>query len=141
MKIDRQVIRKMIMQEIASNAQQNNSRSRRRMKRMNEGLGLAMIAGASFAVLAIAGVLGLEYVIVSDRLDELIQSDPRVQQKLEKLDQMVVNNPDMSPTEIASEAAKTDSELAMIIDELSRKVSSERRDAYDMMDNDWRPRY
>lgn len=141
MKIDRQVIRKMIMQEIASNAQQNNSSSRRRMKRMNEGLGLAMIAGASFAVLAIAGVLGLEYVIVSDRLDELIQSDPRVQQKLEKLDQMVVNNPDMSPTEIASEAAKTDSELAMIIDELSRKVSSERRGAYDMMDDDWRPRY
>lgn len=108
MKLNRRQIRSLIMEEL--------SMSNRR-KPVNEGLLTGLAVGA-LAALALAGVTGVEYLALSSAIDDLVQSDPRVQAKMSELDSMVKENPNMAPADIARMAAQKDAELAAIINEI-----------------------
>ena len=115
MRLNRKQIRSLIMEEISVS---------RRQKPVNEGI-LAGLGVAAFAALAIAGFAGIQYAAIELSIDILIKHDPRVQAKLAELDNMVKENPGMSPADIARMAAQKDAELAAIIDEI-RKGAADR---------------
>ena len=109
MKLNRRQIRSLIMEELSVS---------NRKKPVNEGI-LAGLGAVAFGVLALAGFTGLQYVVVEMAIDSLIKNDPRVQAKLAELDNLVKENPDMSPANVAKMAAEKDAELAAIIEEIS----------------------
>ena len=115
MKLNRRQIRALIMEELATKP---------RKKPINEILGVGSIVGMmALSVLAIAGSAGVSYLVVSSLVDAEINSDPRVKQKLEELGQLVSENPEMKPADIARMAAQKDAELAEIIQEIELKIS------------------
>tara|TARA_B110000858_G_C17580928_1_gene371186 strand:- start:169 stop:516 length:348 start_codon:yes stop_codon:yes gene_type:complete len=111
----------MLIQEM------NNTYNRK--KRLNEAFGFGTIA---FGILAIAGLTGLSYTASESLIEKSIARDPRVQQRLSQLSNMVANNPDKSPAEIAKMAAQTDSELAIIIQEIEIQAYQQIDAATDM---------
>ena len=108
MKLNRRQIRALIMEELSVS---------NRKKPVNEGF-MAGLGIAALATLAIAGMTGLQYLVLEVAIDKLIASDPRVKAKLAELDSMVKENPNMLPADIARMAAQKDAELAAIISEI-----------------------
>tara|TARA_A100001201_G_scaffold139943_1_gene132471 strand:+ start:1369 stop:1752 length:384 start_codon:yes stop_codon:yes gene_type:complete len=108
MKLSRRQIRALIMEELSVS---------NRKKPVNEGF-MAGLGIAALATLAIAGMTGLQYLVLEVAIDKLVASDPRVKAKLAELDNMVKENPNMLPADIARMAAQKDAELAAIIDEI-----------------------
>ena len=115
MKLNRRQIRALIAEELATTP---------RKKQINEVLGVGSIVGmVALSVLAIAGFGGVSYLAVSSLVDAEINRDPRVKQKLEELGQLVSENPEMKPADIARMASQKDAELAEIIQEIELKIS------------------
>ncbi len=108
MKLNRRQIRALIMEELSVS---------NRKKPVNEGI-LAGLGVAALATLAIAGMTGLKYLVLEVEIDRAVASDPRVKAKLAELDNMVKENPNMLPADIARMAAQKDAELAAIIQEI-----------------------
>ena len=59
-----------------------------------------------------------QYLVLEVEIDKAVASDPRVKAKLAELDNMVKENPNMLPADIARMAAQKDAELAAIINEI-----------------------
>ena len=108
MKLNRRQIRALIMEELSVS---------NRKKPVNEGI-LTGLGIAALATLAIAGMTGLQYLVLEVEIDKAVASDPRVKAKLAELDNMVKENPNMLPADIARMAAQKDAELAAIINEI-----------------------
>ncbi len=111
MKLNRKQIRSLIMEELAITSRKNKK------SEVNEGF-LAGLGIAALATLAIAGYTGLQYLVLEVAIDSMVERDPRVKAKLAELDNLVKENPDMLPADIARMAAQRDAELAAIIDEI-----------------------
>ena len=117
MKLNRRQIRAIITEELSIIS---------RRKSINEVLGIGSIVGmVALSALALAGVYGVSYLAVSSLVDAEINRDPRVKQKLEDLGQLVSENPEMKPADIARMAARNDAELAAIIQDIELKISRE----------------
>ena len=108
MQLNRRQIRALIMEELSVS---------NRKKPVNEGI-LTGLGIAALATLAIAGMTGLQYLVLEVEIDKAVASDPRVKAKLAELDNMVKENPNMLPADIARMAAQKDAELAAIINEI-----------------------
>ena len=115
MKLNRKQIRSLIMEELAITSRKNKKAE------VNEGF-LAGLGIAALATLAIAGYTGLQYLVLEVAIDSVVEKDPRVKAKLAELDNLVKENPDMLPADIARMAAQRDSELAAIIDEIEARA-------------------
>jgi len=112
MKLNRKQIRALIMEELSVT---------NRRKPVNESI-LGGLGIAALATLAIAGMTGLQYLVLEVAIDRMVASDPRVKTKLAELDNMVKENPNMLPADIARMAAQKDAELAAIINEIELGV-------------------
>ena len=112
MKLNRKQIRALIMEELSVT---------NRRKPINESI-LGGLGIAALATLAIAGMTGLQYLVLEVAIDRMVASDPRVKTKLAELDNMVKENPNMLPADIARMAAQKDAELAAIINEIELGV-------------------
>ena len=108
MQLNRRQIRALIMAELSVS---------NRKKPVNEGI-LTGLGIAALATLAIAGMTGLQYLVLEVEIDRAVASDQRVKAKLAELDNMVKENPNMLPADIARMAAQKDAELAAIIQEI-----------------------
>ena len=88
---------------------------------VNEGI-LAGLAVGALVTFALAALTGVQYVLFEAAVDDIIAADPRVKAKLAELENLIKENPDKHPAEVAKMAAQTDAELAKIIEEIQVKA-------------------
>ena len=116
-KLSRSQLRSLLLHEVRA----ITSKKRSSKKPLNEGI-LAGLAAGALVTFALAALTGIQYVLFESTVDDIIASDPRVKAKLAELEDLIKENPERHPADVAKMAAQKDQELAQIIQEIQAQA-------------------